>query len=366
MTAATFSKSVHDIKKASDVAWGKDSKDILYWDPMGYQTGGAVRNLTPAMYEKSRKFVELYNKCLEKEMRPSMIEMEMNMLAKSLDTADWTLPIYAYPGVEMVNPGITPFADLIPRRSVNRKTIQVTPMLTQGEAEFFTENGVYPEVENTYGTTNYTWDVKQYGMATTVSTLMEHVGVAYANPLLVTAQAHMRGIRMLEEKQMIQGTAYAAAGFDGIPQMTGLTNTNKAGAALSYPNDFMTIKNTAINAGANINNLMMITDYGTQAYLANSIQDFNVYEVRGNGIEFSFDAITYAGIPVMPSHGAPTTTTARVVLCLDMSVLEMDMVLPASVSTLAKTKPSTSIATEAIGCLVSRAHTHHVRYYNIK
>jgi hypothetical protein len=351
---------------------GLPGDEVLYADPMGFQTGGEPVDLRRKMFE--RGWEDAFQE-FSKQVRDGaeFRDAAKNVVEKAYDRSNVSLPIFVSPDVTITDTRQTPLADMVARVAIEEDTYKTDELTDHGAAERYFEpgtNGGTDEtwVENDDSYTTHSYDVVPYGRQTAVTDFLQLAASTLRSSRSLTEEALVRSIRFYEEAQAIQGTGSVSNiggndpdGFDGLFDLADSGNLTDEGTSGTLDeskvrSDTRTLRRN----GADYDDLVGVTDHKSFEDLKGSVDDFVRYQSPGDELNFGFRALNVDGVPVVESHGCPDTDGSRLFVMADMSTVVMAMLQDATLHPLARTTPEEDVAVDAYGVLAASAPSERI------
>lgn len=364
-----------DAEMAYMQSFGQTANKTVIYDPW-------IPNRPPAFAKKEE---DPYH-ALEKEMgykigQPynrfaDLGKWQESMLSKAFTwggSANTLLPIYVDPDIIRVTQERTPFLALT-RRVTNRgRTADWNQLTALSNAQWKPEDAELADVNDTY--VRQTKPIKfgySVGRLTgpAAAAMREYQDAANLEVINKTAS-----LRLLEQQYLIQGEAAATPsdsdlyvadldGYDGLmKQIT--TNTVNASAAKISSDMLRSGIRIARTAGGNPN-LILMHSIELQA-LKEGLTTSVIFNTNRIGtLEFGIQSMIFDGIPIleMPLH-MPTTVDKRIVLILDMSTIEMRVLLDTSMQELARVNDSDKFMVKVYETGICKAEAFCSKIYGI-
>ena len=394
-----IAKSRAEIKKSKGEMYKSSFGDLedgtIYRDPAGFKTPGRVGE-NPSTLQKSRwqqlaetpvaalggqSVVEKWNELQEKGFT---VKDTTDEIRKSLDTGDWTLPLDIIPEVFIVDPGVTPMADLMTRVTTQDDEVVATPVNADPEPTFGLEdatgvgtdadgNYVYQYEQPDYGDLSY--PVLGLGMATRLSDKLILSSANLRNAEAAQEQSAVRGMRKKMEDQIIHGTDTAqggdAAGFDGFADLAdgdGTPLTDLGDPTALAPEDVEERTRELIDEvefnGAPHSDIAIVADFDWHRLLRESLVDNVRYDANDSAAGAFGTALDFDGVPVYKSNRMDRSTdiasgeTRNAVYAVNMDATYLSMLRETSVQPLAKLGPQQRIGVDNYGTLTAEAPEH--------
>jgi len=373
-------------------SFGDLDDGTIYRDPAGWKTPNGAE-LQKARWEQlaNEPVAELggqsvVGKWNELQQKGFSLEESTREIAKSLDTGDWTLPLDIIPEVFVVNPGVTPMADMMTRVTTQDDEVVATPIDADPEPTFGLEgtattddegNRQYEYEQPTYDDLRY--DVLGVGMATRLSDKLILSSQNLRNAESAQEQSLVRGMRKKMESQIIHGTNATqggdANGFDGfndigttIDDLGDPADTNVTPELVEETTREL-IDTVEFN-GAPRNDIAVVCDFEWHRRLRESITDNVRYNDPDSEIMAGFSTLTFDDVPVFKSDqmdrlsDIPSTETRDAVYAVNMNATYLSMLRETSVQPLARIGPQERFAVDAYGTLTAEA-PEHIRSYSV-
>lgn len=344
----------------------------VYHDPLGFMTSGGVNkngiNGRAKMWEEFKKsgLVEKFQSLQEKGYP---LNETIATIAKDYDTTYWDIPIHHVPEVNVINPQLTPMADMIPRVTTQSDEVKVTAETDQPSISFGLENTSenqneeYSYADGSYST--YSYSVVGYGVASRLEDKMILVSDQIRSTQSVAEQAHTNAIRQEEEKQILLGTDNDDDGFDGCTdhgsQYETINLDDEDGSDFSWKEKIRELIDKVEEEGGDPSSIAVFVDFDTHRKLRNELDSLTRYESPGEELGFGFRVLEFDGVPVMKSHALANADDIDdgeeedCIFAVDMSDHYMAMLQDMTVKPLAKLGPQERFATDAYGTFVSEA-----------
>jgi len=376
--AAAFGTLIEDVSK--DV--GLPGDEVLYHDPMGFQTGGDPVDLRTKMYEKV--WSGAFDRFNSEIRKGASVMNAAETVSKALDRSVFSLPIFVSPDVTITDQRQTPVADMVPRVAIEEDTYKVDEQTDHGAAERFYEPGTNGGTAETWAGNDdtyltHTYNVLPYGRQTAVTDFLQLAANSLRSSRSITEAALMRSQRFYEELQILQGNGTAASGdvagggndtngWAGLPELVASEAnqlTDEGGTGKMSTAKVAEHIEELRRDGAAYDDILHITDHKTFNDLKRENDDFTRYQSPGDTLDFGFRALNVDGTPVMESHGAPNTDGGRIFASFDASTTVMAMLQDATMHPLARTSPQEDVAVDSYGVFASDS-TARIRYrYNL-
>jgi len=370
---AAFGSFMEDVAEKTQLP----GDEVLYADPMGFQTGGTPVDLRKSMYgDVWGPAFAAFNQQIRDG---ASVWSAAEKVSKEIGRSSFSLPIFVSPDVTITDERQTPFADMVARVAIQEDTYKVDEQTDHGASEQFNEPGsaggtreTWPENDDTFDT--HTYNVYAYGRQTSVTDFLQLAAQTLRSSQAITEEALMRSQRFYEENQAIQGNGDATDfggndtnGYPGLPDLVRseadqLLNETASPAAVSMVRDNVEYLR---RRGAQYDDIVTITDHTSFGNLKDSVDDVLRYESPGDELNFGFQALNIDGTPVVESHGCPNVDDNRLMVTVDMSETAMPMLQDATLHPLARTAPEEDVAVDSYGTLAASS-TERIRYrYNL-
>lgn len=344
-----------------------------YFDPLGFR--GEPINAKKDFYEADETILEKFD---ELQQKGFSVKQSIETIQKNLDTGDWSLPIYHLPEVSVVNPRITPLADLMPRETVQSDTVKVNAMTAFPSPTWSVESTgdpgdlSYTSTDATY--TTYSYDIVGMEMVTHIEDKMRLASNQLTASQSVAETSLVNGIRYEEEKQMIQGdgtsgNANSSDGWKGLVDLGNDYEDISDPTAMNFEEKTRELINQCEEKGGDRNNMAVITDFTTYRNLCNELDDFTRYNVGDSDtLGFGFETLEFDGCPVYKSAGFANQAGSMsgddpIMFAVDMSSNYLGMLNDVTIRPLARTGPQERIAVDSYSTLVSEAQPH-IQFYS--
>lgn len=363
----TLSKG--EIKKKADSLYKSSFEDLddgtVYRDPLGMRAGQQV-NLQKEFYQAREDIRNQFN---DYQRKGFSVSDSIREIRKNLDTGDWSLPIDYVPDVFVVNPEMTPMADMIARETTQSDTVLPTRVTDDPDPTFGLETT--DDTEGSYDYDDPAWADAEYGVeGLGFATRVEDKLILAANQLRgseqVQQQAMLRGMRKAVERQIIKGTNNDAAGWDGFDDLGTVALDN--GDPESPTDEWDTFLRELIDEteyeGAPRNSLAIVTDFDTHREIREALVSNVKYNDPTTELLAGFSTLEFDDVPIFKSHAVPRTselaadTTSNQVYCVNMEANYLSVLQETSVKPLAKIAPQEQFAVDAYHTLVSEAPSH--------
>ncbi len=347
------SKSADIEKAANSEAFNGLPEGTIYHDPTGSRAPRAV-NLKQDMFETVKSQYEEFDRLFNdegKSLRKSV--------GQALETDTYNLPVYYVPEVQVVNPELTPLADMLARETVSGKKVDVTARDSVPSGDFGIETSGYPEASSNWDDegylSEYTYEIADWGVKTQVSDFMRLASAGLRSAESVAENALIDSQRFDEEDQAIFGTDNDSDGFDGIKQL----GTSYNPSASNTKGVFRELKTEVEKKGADPGSIAFVCDFDSYDDLRNELDDFTRYEVDTDELGFGYNTLEFDMAPVMRSHSMNDSTSADPqVAAIDLETTYWGVLQDTTVKSLAKTEPTEQMAVDAYETLVAEAPSH--------
>lgn len=286
--------------------------------------------------------------------------------------ANTLLPVYVDPDIVRVLFERTPFLSLC-RRVTNRgRTAEWNQVTALSNAGWKPEDAALPDLDDTYVRQS---EPIKFGYA--VGRLTGPAAAAmreYQDAASLEVMNKTIALRLLEEETLIRGTtaggddtdiySYNEFGYNGLFKQITTNATDLTG------NDITTVAlrtaiRTAREAGGNPNLILM------QSETLQTFKELLTHQVifgtqQIGTLQFGLQQLVFDGIPVleMAIH-MPTVVDKKVVLILDMSTIELRVLLDASFEELAKTNDSDKFMVKAYLTGITKAEKFNSKIINV-
>jgi len=370
---AAFGGFMQDVAEKTDLP----GDEVLYADPMGFQTGGKPVDLRKGMYDEV--WGAAFSAFNEQIRQGASIWKASQEVSKAIGRSSFSLPIFVSPDVTITDERQTPFADMVARVAIQEETYKVDEQTDHGASERFYEPGTnagnketWAEKDDTYDT--HTYNVLPYGRQTSVTDFLQLSAQTLRSSQAITEEALMRSQRYYEENQAIRGDGSATnfGGFDtegwsGLPDLVRNEGDQLIDEAGNDASTAMVRENIEFlrRRGAQYDDIVTLTDHTSFGNLKDAVDDVLRYESPGDELNFGFQALNIDGTPVVETHGCPNTDNNRLMATVDMSEVVMPMLQDATLHPLARTAPEEDVAVDSYGTLAVSS-TERIRYqYNL-
>jgi len=290
--------------------------------------------------------------------------------AYTLTTVGTIVPIYVDPEIVDLTKQKTPFLDTV-RRVTNRGKAAVYNRITaKPSASWLAEDAALTESDTTYE--QKTANIKFLYSVGRLTGPSIPASKEYINALQQEIKNHSVAVRLKEEKTLLRGTTnagddtaiydYNANGYDGIIKQITTNTTNKGGGEI----DVATIRDAirqCIENGGDPN--LMVTDWRTFNKIKSLLQQNITYMDVSGTLNYGIQAINFDGIPIMPCRNMPNTSSKRVFLVLDMSVIELRVLQDLVMEELAKTNDSYKFMLKVYEVGIVKAEQFCAKVYNL-
>ncbi len=356
---------------------------VVFHDPLGVR--GQARSMKQTMYEWMEDAIKLFE---EKHIKKNFSLYESrDLVRKSLDSGDWDLPVYHLPDVQVINPELTPLADMMPRQTVDNDTVKVQvvddggfPSVTAGLGGDTSSVRDWDYADASYSVESF--DVIGYDTGTLIEDKLVLSSRVLRDATSVAQTNVVNAMRIWEEAQMIQGDgsnagdANDSSGFEGLVDMNSSYDSFSQATVQGWSDDKWISKTRELitqveRKGGNRNNIAVLCGFDAYNYLANAMQDFTRYDVQGTDeIDFGFSTLNMDGVPVYKSHGftdeiddGSVTSSNPFMIAVDMGSHYMGTLQDVTLQPVPKTGPQEKVAVDAYTTLVSEAKPH-VQWYD--
>ena len=363
------SGSIGNTKKKYQKAFNDLEEGACYHDPMGMRTGKQFTS-KKKFFEQDREQIEMFNEMQEKGFS---VEDSIREVRKALDTGDWDLPTYFLPEVELVNPEITPLADMLARQAISQQTVNVTSVASGDEPsveeDIESQNTDYDHSDITFQ--EHTWDVGSYSIMCGVSDKMILASQPQRNPESIVENVMMETIRQFEEEQIwdggddgvfqgtTDGTDVTASFQDVIDTGPGIEHADVDEGSFTE-SDLRSIITEAMKNGASRSDLAVVTNFTAYENLQSDLNTQTRYIDFGEELDYGFQTLNFDGVPVMASHGSPDTAGEDEfhTVCFNMSRTYLGMLQDSVVRPLGRHGPQEKVAVDTYGALVHERPEH--------
>ena len=380
-------------KDAYKRSFGDFPSDTIYRDPLGMSTG------EPVTFQKDwgsgldepvdwgvhtpgrtgtmsirKKWDELQNKGFS-------IKETTDVIAKTLDTGDWQLPLDILEDTFIVKPEQTPAAEFIPRVTTQDDRVHATPVTDHPEPEFGLEgtagtdgdgNRVYAYDDPSY--TDLAYDVLGYGVASRISDKIILASQNLRSPEQTTEESLLIGHRQKTERQIIWGTNATnpgdgdAAGWDGFadmgvrPASVGSISESDYGDAAALKEYVQQLVDVAEFNGADKENLAVFLPFDAHRTLSNAFEDLLRYETMEE-LDTGFSTFTLDGglVPVFKTSAIPRiqnypdASTEDAIFVVNMDSVALYQLQEPTLNPLANLGPEERVAADQYNTLVSQS-----------
>jgi len=385
-------KSANQIKRQKSTLYETTFKGLddgtIYRDPAGWKTRDGVE-LQKDRWEQynqpvdalgGQSIVEKWNSLQQKGFSLGDTTYEIQ---KSLDTGDWTLPLDIIPEAFVVNPGVTPMADLMTRVTTQDDEVVATPITADPEPTFGLEAGDVGEddsgnYEYEYEQPDYddlSYEVKGLGMATRLSDKLILASNNLRNAESTQEMSLMRGMQKKMEDQIIHGTDDTqggdADGWDGFADLADGDGTPIDD--LGDPDDLTAedveertrevIDEVEFN-GAPAEDIAVVCDFDWHKLLRDAITDRQRYGDATEEISAGFRTLVYDNTPIFKSdrmerlNDIEPEETRNTVYAVNMDSTYLSMLRETTVNPLANLGPQERFAVDNYGTLTAEAPEH--------
>lgn len=393
ITTKQIVKSRKEIKQQKAGLYNTTFKGLedgtIYRDPAGWKVRDGAELQKSRWQQYNAPNAALGGKSIigtwnELQSKGFSLTATTNELRKSLDTGDWTLPLDIIPEAFIVNPGVTPMADMMTRVTTQDDEVVATPVTEDPEPTFGLEdatgvstdadgNYIYEYEQPTYG--DLTYDVLGLGMATRLSDKLILSSQNLRNAESTQEMSLMRGMRKKMESQIIHGTDVAqggdAAGWEGFADLAdgdGTPIDDLGDPADLTPEDVEERTREVIDEvefnGAGAENIAVVCDFDWHKLLRDSITDRQRYRDATEEIGAGFRTLVYDDVPIFKSdrmerlNSIPAEQTRNPVYAVNMEATYLSMLRETSVNPLANLGPQERFGVDNYGTLTSEAPSH--------
>lgn len=364
------SVSQRDVKKSHNASFGDlfevveketglPGDEVLYKDPFGFRSGGEPIYYPHQMFKGvggNPGWEDAFNLFNQEQAKGAEVREAARKVAKSMDRATYSLPIYVSPEVYISSRKDLPLADMIPRSAVQTDTVYADEQTDTGDAGSFAEGGVWPENDDVYA--NHAYEVVPYGRQNAVTDFVQLAAGSLRSTRSITEESQTRAIRQYEEVQMIQGTNNDLNGFDGFRDFATATAklsdpAGGVGTAMTLDDVYDQIRRLK-SAGASRETIAHVTDHSTFSDIQKDLREYARYDADIDDLNFGFQTLEVGGTRIFESHGCPDVDGGREFWSFDASAFDLAMLQDVTMHPLAKTDATETFATDAYG--VFRAH----------
>ena len=392
ITTDQIVKSRHQVKAQKSTMYETTFKGLddgtIYRDPAGWKTRDGVE-LQKDRWEQYNQpvdalggmsIVEKWNQLQKKGFSLGDTTYEIQ---KSLDTGDWTLPLDIIPEAFVVNPGVTPMADMMTRVTTQDDEVVATPITQDPEPTFGLEapdvgedasgNYEYEYEQPEYG--DLTYGVRGLGMATRLSDKLILASNNLRNAESTQEMSLMRGMRKKMEDQIIHGTDATqggdANGWDGFADLAdgdGTPIDDLGDPSTITPEDAEETTRQVIDEvefeGAPANDIAVVCDFDFHKLLRDAITDRQRYDDAQEEISAGFRTLVFDDTPIFKSDrmdrlsDIPAGETRNTVYAVNMNSTYLSMLRETTVNPLANLGPQERFAVDNYGTLTAEAPEH--------
>ena len=357
-----------------DLDGGTLYRDIFGWrspnsKPVDLQRHRWKHYSEDAVFANGNSIIEEWNRL---QSSGFSVEQTVDIMQRSLDTGDWTLPLDIIPDVFVVNPELTPAANFIARESTNDDEVVATPVTALPDFEWGLEDGSgdreYDYEQPTYG--DDTYPVVGMGAATRVSDKM----ILAANNLRsaegTQEEIFMRGATVELENQIVTGSD--ASGFDGWHDLgtaadTAIdeTDVDDSNEVKEYTEDLV---DQCEENGAPLSNIAVFTDFEWHRTLRRAYDDIQrVTPEPEVDVGFATFAMEGGEVPVFKTHALPRVSdlesdgsTHDHAVAVNMGATYLGVLQETSVKGLGKLGPQERFAVDHYSTLVDESDGDHI------
>jgi len=380
-------------------SFGDLEDGTLYRDPLGFKTAGRSgtngvalqKEWGEALRETTVKWdtsmpganrASILDKWNELQRKGFNLRQTRDMMAKSLDTGDWQLPLDIITDVFVVKPEQTPAANFIPRRSTQDDVVHATPQTDEPEPVFDLEAGaatdgegnrVYAEGDPSYADLEYAVD--GYGIRTNISDKMILAASNLRSPEATQEEALMLGHRQKTERQIIWGTSATAPAEGDANGWGGFADFGARGAdtgigtldpTSATPSDYKETVEQLIDyveeQGADLGSIAVFLPFDAHRELRRSFEQNERYTAEED-LDTGFATFAMEGglVPVFKTNGIPRFSdypageTNDGIFAVNMESVELAQLQEVMVQDLAKLGPEERMAVDQYNVLVSEA-----------
>lgn len=392
-------KSATQIKQEKESLYETTFKGVddgtIYRDPAGWKTNGGAELQKSWWDDYTEPIKELGGKSIiekwnELQRKGFSLEDSTYEIAKSLDTGDWTLPLDIIPEAFIVNPGITPMADMMTRVTTQDDEVVATPVTADPEPTFGLEsasgvatdadgNYQYQYEQPTYG--DLTYNVLGLGMATRLSDKLILSSNNLRNAESTQEMSLMRGMRKKMERQIIHGTDATqggdTAGWDGFADLADGNGTpidDLGDPSAITPGQAEETTRQVIDEveynGAPPGDIAVVTDFDFHKLLRDSITERQRYSEAQEEIGSGFRTLVYDDVPVFKSdqmdrlRDIPAGETRNTIYAVNMNSTYLSMLRETTVNPLANLGPQERFGVDNYGTLTAEA-PEHIQTYSV-
>ena len=325
------------------------SDETTYHDPLGMRTGKSF-TAKDKFFEADREQIEMFNRY---QKNGFSVEDSVYEVRKAVDSGSWDLPVYYLPDVSLVNPEITPLADMIPRQTVSQETVNVTSILESNEPDVKTdiESQSADYVESNVTFTEHNYDVDSYSIMLGVSDKMILASQDNRQPLSVAEDVGMETIRKFEEFQMINGSDI----WSGASLTDNATTEVTTDATNTTKENVRDLISKTRQSGCSLSDMAIVMDFEAYDSLKGDLTDVEKYDlIDTNEFDYGYRSLKFDSVPVLPSTGFDSITTGDAhTIAFNMSRTFLGMLQDTVVRPLGRTGPQEKIALDTYGAFVS-------------
>ncbi len=362
MKTAKFGKEISNTEKAYKSSFMDMPDKTIYWDPCAFRTNDGV-DLKSDFYEEweEKGVIERFDELQEKGYP---LDKTMDTIHKELDVSTWDLPAWFMPDIHIVNPEVTPAADLIARETTDKEQVKVTRQDGNASASWSLDDESDGESTYSYSDGSYstnTYDVVGYGLATRMSDKLILANDPIRNTQGVAETAQINAMRQAEEAQILKGTANDSDGFSGFKdkgnEYEKIDVTTSSNLTLKKVRELI---DKVEYEGGDRSNIAVFTDFETHRILRSDIDDEVRYSDPGEKLDAGFETFTIDNCPVLKTHGLGLSSDATssgdaYIFAVDMGSVSMRMLQDTTIKPLAKVGPQEQVAADAYGTLAMEA-----------
>lgn len=309
---------------------------LLNWDAAYYKSFGDLPH--EFRYYDPWKDVDL-RKDIGRKMR--------DIILKAVGTSAATVPVYLDTGLVDVTARETPFLSLIPRVTNKGKSADYVKITAKPTVSWVQEGGTLSSSDPTYASASANIAFL-YAVGEVTG---PYIAAAAGSPVFAgkTAkeqeiQNQFRALKIKEEETLLRGTTnngddtdiyvYNQYGYDGLIKSITSNTVNAAGATIDLTKFRQAVRLAREDGGTPD---IAVTDWKTFDDLRGVLTDYARY-TNTTDLKFGIKAMEVDGLPVIATTQMPNTDSKRIMLILDMDVIEMRVLQDVVVEDLAKTK----------------------------
>lgn len=355
----------------SDTFGNLPSRTVIH-DPIGAK--GPKRSLKQTIFKQQedaiRKFFKLHN-----EKNFSLYDAR-DIVRKSLDVGDWSIPVYHLPEVQILQPQKTPLAELMPRVSVQNDTVKVQvvdeggfPSVTWGSQGNTTSTQEFDYVDDASSYSVNSFSVKYYDTGVRIQDFLTLASQPLRNAVSVEETNVMHAMRIEEEKQLIQGDGSNAGTTNDSSGWPGLVDNNSAKESADpsgwsdtdWKEKTRELISDVEKHGGNRDNMVVVVPFDAYNDLANALDDFARYDLTtADELDFGFTTLAFENVPIMKSHGFSSSVGSQssndpFMIAVDLETSWLGTLRDTTLQPVPKQGPQELVAVDAYTANVAQA-----------